>query len=169
MDFKRGFSAVYIGEQIDNIIPTEGELLWFYKESQSDNVRITESENQGMYEEQAIVPKKKKNTKKLKKINFDHEGLSPFAQWLLSQKSISGDEIAITGKAKSNKIKETAKKSIKASEDIISEPLAVILMKQGHYLESKKMFQKLAYKFPDKADEYLRFISDINDLIDNKL
>lgn len=169
MDFKSGFSAVHVGEQIHSIMPSEAEMEQFYMDAQHEGPEMSEVKKEVVTLDQPAPVKKKKNKKKKKSISYDIEELSPFAQWLLTQRSISDERISLSGRDKSSKVKESAKKSIKASEDIISEPLAIILMKQGHYLESKKMFQKLSSRFPEKAEDYLRYISDINDMIDRKI
>lgn len=107
--------------------------------------------------------KKGKKKKKQKKKSSAVAGLSVFTIWLLEQKPLEGKKSKWQKKSvKKNKRVESARKSITPSDEIISESLALILTKQGHYLEAKKMLQKLLVKFPDKATHYKSEIDKLN-------
>ena len=120
--------------------------------------------------ETTINPDKpvKKKKKKKKKDWIKIVESSPYIIWLQERKGLESfqakSKIAKVDKYK--KIQESAQKSVKPSSEIISEPLAKLLVSQGHLLEAKKMYKSLMIKFPDLSETYQREIKEINRLID---
>ena len=101
-----------------------------------------------------FVKNKKKKFKKFK-LN-EYRGISEYSKWLLSfkkddiEKKIKKEEKAARKKA----FDENAKKSVTKSIAIISEPLAEILASQGHLDDSKKMYEQLMVKYPEKSSYF---------------
>ncbi|MBK8515771.1 MAG: hypothetical protein IPL55_05605 [Saprospiraceae bacterium] len=107
---------------------------------------------------------RKKSRKKNKYKLNEYSGISPYSQWLLSFKS---DDIEKKIKkeqkiAKKKAFDEAANRSIKKSANILSEPLAELLVTQGHLDEAKKMYELLMIKYPEKS---IYFAEKINQII----
>lgn len=105
-------------------------------------------------------PKGKRSKKKIKEIdlkfiNQDFGESDEFEAWLMSFKPIEGGNVELIKtfkkKKKKSKVEIIAKNSIEKSEEIISEGLANILLKQGHFEEAISMYRKLILNFPDKS------------------
>lgn len=106
--------------------------------------------------------KTKKDKYKLKEFN----GISEYSKWLLSFKSSDIDR-RIKKEQKNEKkraLEESANKSIKKRTGIISDSLADLLASQGHFDESKKMYEQLMLKYPEKSSY---FAAKINQIIKN--
>lgn len=97
--------------------------------------------------------------------NLD-EDLSPFAKWV---NGFDMDEIDIKKKkkkkSKKSKLKKQIAESIIKDDEIVSEPLAMILAQQGHIEKSKAMYEKLSLIFPEKSSF---FALQIEKLINSK-
>ncbi|MBK9734625.1 MAG: hypothetical protein IPO92_06520 [Saprospiraceae bacterium] len=116
---------------------------------------------------QKVKTEKLKTHKKFKQEKFklkEFSGISDFSLWLLSFKSDDLDKrIKKEEKAAKKKLfEDNAKKSVTRSPSIISEPLAEILASQGHLDDSKKMYEQLMLKYPEKSSY---FAAKINNLI----
>ncbi len=106
--------------------------------------------------------KTKKDKYKLKEFN----GISEYSKWLLSFKSSDIDR-RIKKEQKNEKkraLEESANKSIIKRTGIISDSLADLLASQGHFDESKKMYEQLMLKYPEKSSY---FAAKINQIIKN--
>lgn len=57
-------------------------------------------------------------------------------------------------KSKEAQVAEMAAKSITEKDELVSETLAHILAKQGHYAKAIKMYEQLILKFPEKSDNF---------------
>jgi hypothetical protein len=57
-------------------------------------------------------------------------------------------------KSKEAQAAEMAAKSISEQDELVSETLAGILAKQGHYAKAIKMYEQLILKFPGKSDNF---------------
>lgn len=130
----------------------------------SENTEISESAKEEVFEMDAVLDDNPgKSGKKHKKKTILGGSLSVFTLWLLDQKPLESNTSNWQKKAgKKGKVNESAQKSITPSDEIISESLALILKKQGHYLEAKKMYKKLLLKFPEKAQDYEAEIKELN-------
>ncbi len=129
-------------------------------------------------------PDKKAKKKSSKKANKKHalitsEPNSPYTRWLLELREQYDDSEpyrdlneGTVGKIKkkkkrkkkskkASKAHELANKSIKKQEDIVSEPLAAILVAQGHLEEAKEMYSKLSLIFPEKNSFFAAEIEKI--------
>lgn len=144
-------------------VPEKNVLEKIESENKVIDDQTSERQEQKMDSEDKKAQKKGKKGKKQKKKSYTVKGLSVFTLWLLDQKPLD-DKTANWQKksGKKNKRDESAQKSITPSDEIISESLALILTRQGHYLEAKKMFKKLIVKFPDKAAYYQSEIDKLN-------
>lgn len=113
--------------------------------------------------------KNKKSKKKTKKDKYklkEFNGISEYSKWLLSFKSSDIDR-RIKKEQKNEKkraLEESANKSIKKRTGIISDSLADLLASQGHFDESKKMYEQLMLKYPEKSSY---FAAKINQIIKN--
>lgn len=56
---------------------------------------------------------------------------------------------------------EAARKSLMQSDDIATETLARLYLKQGKVLQAIKIYEKLSLKFPEKSDYFARQIQEI--------
>jgi len=56
---------------------------------------------------------------------------------------------------------EAARKSIMQSDDIATETLARLYLKQGKVLQAIKIYERLSLKFPEKSDYFARQIQEI--------
>ncbi|MCO6463089.1 MAG: hypothetical protein J5I52_02950 [Saprospiraceae bacterium] len=105
--------------------------------------------------------KRKKMKKKFKLKEFS--GISDYSQWLMSfkkedlEKKIRKEE----KKAKKRELEESARKSITKSDAIVSEPLADILVQQGHFDDAKKMYEHLMHKYPEKSSYFAAKIENL--------
>ncbi len=120
---------------------------------------------------------KKKKHKKQSLITADPN--SPYTKWLLELRGQYDDtepyeDLKAGGNGKSEKSKKRKKKSkktnkahrlasksIKKQEDIVSEPLAALLVAQGHLEEAKEMYSKLSLIFPEKNSFFAAEIEKI--------
>lgn len=107
--------------------------------------------------------------------------LSPFANWLSTLKPLASevsDQAIVKESSKGKKKKKSKKKDkkngkleakIKSSvikqDEIVSEPLAIILAQQGHTDKAVKMYKKLSLIFPEKSSF---FAAQIEKIINSK-
>lgn len=110
------------------------------------------------------VAKSRKNKIKAKKFKLkEFSGISDFSKWLLSFKKedIESKILKEEKAAKKRAIEENAKKSVTKLNSIISEPLAEILALQGHLDDSKKMYQQLMIKYPEKSSYFAQKLNNL--------
>ncbi|MDD5571635.1 MAG: hypothetical protein PHD97_10855 [Bacteroidales bacterium] len=67
-----------------------------------------------------------------------------------------------------NFIVDLAENSIAEDDDIATETLAIIHMRQGNYNKAIKIYEKLSLKFPEKIIYFAAQINSIRNLIQNK-
>ncbi len=150
------------GQVVEEIVSLENNPIVIENDTE-------ELESDDLYfESDDEKPKKKhKKSKKNKADKFglkEYSGISDFSKWLLSfkkddvEKRIKKEEKA----ARKKIIEDNARKSVTKSSAIISEPLAEILASQGHLDDSKKMYEQLMHKYPEKSSY---FAAKINNLI----
>ncbi len=109
------------------------------------------------------VKKKKGKKKKKKKKNTNsfstEENLSPYTMWLLSK---SDSEIKEKkAKKKKKKKKKVTEKSVAMDSTLVSEPLANLLVNQGHFEQAIDMYEKLSLIFPEKSSFFAAKIEEI--------
>lgn len=94
----------------------------------------------------------KEHTSKKYKLQ-EYSGLSEYALWLMSFKHDNLDKKIKKEEKKAQKrlLEASAQKSVTKSDEIISESLAIILEKQGHLDDAKKMYEQLMHKYPEKS------------------
>ena len=111
--------------------------------------------------------KRKKTRRKYKHRSFslrDFSQLSPYNLWLLSfdvahlDKKVEKSE----EKRKKKMFKKSIQKSVEKAPDIVTEPLADLLAKQGHFDEAKKMYTHLMHKYPEKFIYFAAKIENLN-------
>jgi hypothetical protein len=66
--------------------------------------------------------------------------------------------------ANKKSIEDLSKESIKENNDYLTETLADIYIKQGHYKKAKSVYQKLSLKYPKKSDYFAQKIEEVNKL-----
>lgn len=90
-----------------------------------------------------------------------------YKDWLLAQQQISKapDKKKSKKKKKKSKVVVEAMKSVKKKSGIISEPLAELLVAQGHTNQAIAMYQELSLNYPKKSSY---FAGRIEELINNK-
>lgn len=110
--------------------------------------------------------KRKKLKKKKKKKGFrldEFAGITSYSKWLLSFKRNDIDK-KIAKELKEKKKRELAQianKSITKSSSLVSEPLADLLVHQGHFDEAKKMYEQLMHKNPEKSRYFAAKIENL--------
>ena len=57
-----------------------------------------------------------------------------------------------------------AETSLVENEEIVSEPLALLLVKQGSYKKAIKMYEKLSLIFPEKSSFFAEQIENLKNL-----
>jgi len=111
-----------------------------------------------------ILKKKKKKKKKKKGFRLEEfAGITSYSKWLLSFKR-NDIEKKIAKELKENKKRELtqiANKSITKSKSLVSEPLADLLVQQGHFDEAKKMYEQLMHKNPEKSRYFAAKIENL--------
>lgn len=156
----------------------------FFSEQETDLPLPQEdvSDENDISKSQSAVSKNKKNTpmsvkkkgkkKKGKKSKFklrEFSGISTYTQWLLSfhrddiEKKIEREKKA----EKKRKLAELARKSITKSHDVVSEPLADLLVQQGHFDDAKKMYEQLMHRNPEKSRYFAAKLEDLLKNIEN--
>lgn len=136
------------------------------KEMESENSDLVQDIPSHTMTQSDDVKKEKKEGRKKKKNKFkmnEYAGLSDYALWLLS---FSEDDLETKikkeeEKAKRRKFKEEARNSILKSDTIISEPLAEILVNQGHFDDAIKMYEQLMHKNKEKSSYFAAKIENL--------
>ncbi len=107
---------------------------------------------------------KRKKKKKKKGFRLDEfAGITSYSKWLLSFKRNDIDK-KIAKELKEKKKRELAQianKSITKSSSLVSEPLADLLVHQGHFDEAKKMYEQLMHKNPEKSRYFAAKIENL--------
>ena len=107
-----------------------------------------------------------------------HDLLSPFAQWLSTLSPEASDSDLLSAQSEKRKAKKKKKKkkkgtkktdleekiksSVLIQDEIVSEPLALILAQQGHRGKAIKMYEKLSLIFPEKSSFFASQIEKLN-------
>jgi hypothetical protein len=121
----------------------------------ADSQIILETKPAILKEKKQKKAKKKVKAKDLKFVNTDIGESDDFDAWLLGLAPIEGGNIEKVNKfkkeKKKSKVEIIAEHSIEKSDEIISEGLANILVKQGHIDDAISMYRKLILNFPDKS------------------
>lgn len=104
------------------------------------------------------------------------EGLSPYAKWLMTLRTEGGKhdipytdwssyEVKRVKKEyvdpRDLEIESMAQKSLENDVENISEPLANVLLAQGHIKQAQVMYQKLSLKYPDKSAYFAAKIKEL--------
>ena len=142
-----------------------------------------EDEENEDYPDQLIftdnIAEKKKKKKKQKKdsmpkpqyrwssetaADYTMTGLDPFTDWI---NTVDGVEYISVEKSKKKKKKKQKKqfKSLESKPEIASEPLAELLINQGHYSDAIDMYKQLSLKNPEKSSFFAAKIETIKDKI----
>jgi hypothetical protein len=138
-------------------------------EEKSNNLAV-EKEN---FDHNMIKPDKKKRKKKKEKKKAKNASaliamdMPAYVQWLLSlEPLLEAEHVKKKSgkKKKKNKEHKLAKSSVTKKKLVISEPLAELLLAQGHVNESIEMYKQLSLVFPEKNTYFAAKISEINNL-----
>ena len=117
--------------------------------------------------------KKKKKKNKNRKNNMfildDLTELNSFNKWLLGLKPNTGGHVPVilkkskkkAKKAKRASMMDTIALSVQKSDKLISESLAIILTKQGHFEEAIGMYEQLILLIPEKSAYFAAQIDEI--------
>ncbi|WP_026473861.1 hypothetical protein [Alkaliflexus imshenetskii] len=106
--------------------------------------------------DESVVPVKGKQKKKMALIdNFLERGIN-------TRIKVSHDETAIS------KQEDISAKSLQESEDLMTETLANIYIRQKHFLKAIDIFERLRLKYPEKNTYFARRIKELEEQINNQ-
>ena len=157
------------------------------KKKKSDRKKIKKVKSKKIKKKKLIESPNSKVIKALPEVYVDEindeqnyineiETLSPFTQWLMNLRTNQGEsEIPYNDWSKFElrrikkrvvdprdlQIEEMADKSLEDNSELISEPLALILIKQGHLFEAIEMYEKLSLKYPEKMPFFAAKIEEL--------
>ncbi len=117
------------------------------REPEKDSVREKKESAEAKTSKATDKPEKKKAPKKSKKELID--------------KFIKEEPTIKRGVSSFYDPTEAARKSIMQSDDIATETLARLYLKQGKVLQAIKIYEKLSLKFPEKSDYFAGQIEEI--------
>lgn len=129
---------------------SEGEELFEFEKNRPVDFLLQETKKQ---KEATVLPVIESTASKYSNLNGS-----------LIDKFLRGEHKIIPAEPTSN-IKESSKQSIEESEECISETLAKIYMKQGHYSKAILAFRKLSLKYPEKNIYFAAQIEKVKKLI----
>ncbi len=64
--------------------------------------------------------------------------------------------------------KEVSMKSVQENEDLMTETLANIFIRQKHYRKAANIFERLRLKYPEKSVYFVRRLKELEELINNQ-
>lgn len=164
---------IYIGDTSENVL-TENPLVDENEISRiieipKDIESIEDKSKKSKSHKEKEDKKKKKNKKPKSK---KKKNKSSFTKWLSESKQLKNTESKSKSKKKKQKkhklkereiIKEANKSNFR-DESIISETLAEILGKQGHFQDSIDMYRQLSLLYPEKSAYFALKIEELNKL-----
>lgn len=132
--------------------------------------------DQLIFTDNVTKKKKKKKKKSMPKTqyrwssetaaDYSMTGLDPFTVWI---NTVDGVELTSPDGGKKTKKKKKKKKdqfkSLESKPEIASEPLAELLINQGHYQDAIDMYRQLSLKNPEKSSFFAAKIETIKDKI----
>lgn len=108
-------------------------------------------------DEQKVKKKKKKDGKKKASLTA-----SNYAEWLLAQEQINKKKAKKKKKKKKQKkVVQEAMRSLTKKKGIVSEPLAELLVAQGHVPQAIMMYQELSLMHPKKSTYFAARIKEL--------
>lgn len=84
------------------------------------------------------------------------------------QKGTKGRIRVVADAAKNNENEDISLKSLQESEDLMTETLANIYIKQKHFSKAMEIFERLRLKYPEKNIYFARRIKELEEQINNQ-